>query len=302
MIDCGGNENESPRLNVIAAGNSTVLSIVPDKGVSAMADCVPPDAEATEVQTVTGGSNSARCESRRVAAAKKKAARYHDEPTLNQAMACIRWERWLEAILEELSSLSEHGVFELRELPAGYKPIQGKWVLKIKRGAQGKIEGFKARYVAKGCEQIYGIDFFETGSPVGSYAMLCALLSICVVWDLETKHIDIKCARLNDVLEQEVYVVQPQIFHDCTRRVWKSKKALYCLKQAEREWHKALAKPLSELGFDRCHSDHALFVSKVGRCFIFLWVDHLLIFSEKQVCKLFLMKSSRSLKHVISRN
>ena len=59
------------------------------------------------------------------------------------------------------------------------------------------------------------------------------------------------------------------------------KKALYGLKQAAREWHKALVELLSETGFDRCHSDLALFVSKVGRCFIFLWVDDLLIFSEK---------------------
>ena len=40
---------------------------------------------------------------------------------------------------------------------------------------------------------------------------------------------------------------------------------------------------MSEIGFDRCHSDPALFVSKVGRCFIFRWVDDLLIFSEKKL-------------------
>ena len=45
--------------------------------------------------------------------------------------------------------------------------------------------------------------------------------------------------------------------------------------------HIALAKWLSDLGFERCASDPALYVSKVGRCFIFLWVDDLLIFSAK---------------------
>ena len=110
-----------------------------------------------------------------------------------------------------------------------------------------------------------------------------ALLSICVVRDLETKHIDIKCAILNGVLHQDVYIVQPPMFHDETRRVWKLKKALYGLKQAAREWHKALVELLSEIGFDRCHSDPALFVSRVGKCFIFLWVDDLLIFSEKEL-------------------
>ena len=42
-------------------------------------------------------------------------------------------------------------------------------------------------------EQVYGVDFFETWAPVGRYATLGALLSICVIWDLETKRIDIKC-------------------------------------------------------------------------------------------------------------
>ena len=131
-------------------------------------------------------------------------------------MACIHRERWLEAMLDELRSLSEHGVFELCELPAGCRPLPAKWVLKIKRGAQGKIERFKARYVATGFEQVCGSDFFETWAPVGRYATLRALLSICVVWDLETKHIDIKCAFLNGVLHQDVYIVQPPMFHDGT--------------------------------------------------------------------------------------
>ena len=99
---------------------------------------------------------------------------------------------------------------------------------------------------------------FETWAPVGGYATLRALLSICAVWDLETKHIDSKCAFLKGVLHFDVYIVQLPIFHDGTRRVWKLKQALYGLKQAPREWHKALVELLSEIGFERCHSDPAL--------------------------------------------
>ena len=121
------------------------------------------------------------------------------------------------------------------------------------------IERFNGRYVAKGFEQVYGVDFFETWAPVGRYATLRALLYICIVWDLETKHIDIKCAFLNGVLHQDI--MEPPMFYDGTRRVWKLKKAVYGLKQAAREWHKALVELLSELGFDRCHSGPALFGS-----------------------------------------
>ena len=56
---------------------------------------------------VTDEVAEARRESRRVAAARRNAARVRDDPTLNQAMACIHRERWLEAMLDELYSLSE---------------------------------------------------------------------------------------------------------------------------------------------------------------------------------------------------
>ena len=49
-------------------------------------------------------------------------ARVEEDSMLNEAMACIHRERWLEAMLDELHSLSEHGVFELCELPAGQRP------------------------------------------------------------------------------------------------------------------------------------------------------------------------------------
>ena len=54
---------------------------------------VSPVAEEAEVQTVTGEVAEARNESCRVAAARKNAARVRDDPTLNQAIACISRER-----------------------------------------------------------------------------------------------------------------------------------------------------------------------------------------------------------------
>ena len=104
--------------------------------------------------------------------------------------------------------MSEHGVFELFELPAGHSACM--WVrriLTIKCGAQGEIERFKARYVSNGFEQMYGFDFFETWAAVGRSATLRTLLSTCVVWDLETKHVDSKCAFLNGELWQEMYML-----------------------------------------------------------------------------------------------
>ena len=119
-------------------------------------------------------------ESRRVAAARKKAAAYSDEPSLKEVMNSIHKDKWLEAMRDELASLTENGVYELVTLPMSAAALSGKWVLKIKRGAQGEIERFKARHVVRGFEQVLGMDFNETWAPVGHYTTLRCLLVTCV--------------------------------------------------------------------------------------------------------------------------
>ena len=109
---CHGNDREDdetmpPGQDENAEGKSTVSVAVDTKGVLAMADSVPPNAETEASQTETGRSKNARRESRRVAASKKKATRVRDEPTLRQPMACIHKESWLEAMLDKLTSLSK---------------------------------------------------------------------------------------------------------------------------------------------------------------------------------------------------
>ena len=74
-----------------------------------------------------------------------------------------------------------------------------------------------------------------------------------------------------------MYAVQPGELGDNSGRVWKLKQALYGLRQAAREWHKVLVIFLHDLDFLRSHSDPALFIRKYGRCFIFIWVDDLLV-------------------------
>ena len=92
--------------------------------------------------------------SRRAAAARTKAAAYSDEPSLKEAMNGIHKDKWLEAMRDELASLTENGVYGLVTLPVSAAALSGKWVLKIKRGAQGEIERCKARYVVRGFEQV----------------------------------------------------------------------------------------------------------------------------------------------------
>ena len=49
----------------------------------------------------------------------------------------------------EYESLMENDTSELVDLPEGQKPIELKWIFKVKRGSDGDIKRYKARLVAR---------------------------------------------------------------------------------------------------------------------------------------------------------
>jgi hypothetical protein len=66
-----------------------------------------------------------------------------------------------------------------------------------------------------------------------------------------------KIAFLNGVIEEEVYIEQPQGFelHSRETHVYRLKKALYGLKQAPRAWYARIDSYLTRLGFSKSHVD-----------------------------------------------
>jgi len=89
-------------------------------------------------------------------------------------------ENWLEAMKEEMHSLSALGTWTYVEVTdkEKKKALPVKWVYKIKLNEIGEIDRFKARLVAKGFRQIYGIDYTEVYAPVSKHTTL-ALLTCC---------------------------------------------------------------------------------------------------------------------------
>ena len=96
-------------------------------GMLAAVNCGTPEAEQAAQVMVTPceAVKTAGAESRRVAAARKQAAAYSDEPSLKEATNSIHRDKWLEAMQDELASLTENGVYELVSLPVG--AVAFKW-------------------------------------------------------------------------------------------------------------------------------------------------------------------------------
>ncbi|CAI7888337.1 unnamed protein product [Closterium sp. NIES-54] len=84
--------------------------------------------------------------------------------TLKEALESSDAEEWKKAMESELKSIEENGTWELVELPEGCKAITSKWLFKIKSNADGKIEHYKSRLVAKGYQQKEKPEGFDDGS------------------------------------------------------------------------------------------------------------------------------------------
>ncbi|PKI66026.1 hypothetical protein CRG98_013611 [Punica granatum] len=96
---------------------------------------------------------------------------------------CGPWQtrlypRWRAAMIEEIHALEENGTWCL-SFPPGKRPIDCKWIFKVKCRADGSIEQYKARLVTKGFTQIEGIDFSKTFALVARLATVrCSGLGI----------------------------------------------------------------------------------------------------------------------------
>jgi len=112
-----------------------------------------------------------------------------------------------------------------------------KWVFRNKLDESGVITRNKARLVAKGYNQEEGIDYGETFAPVARLEAVRLLLVFAYMSGFKLFQMDVKCAFLNEIINEEVYVEQPPGFedHQHPNHVYKLKKALYGLKQAPRQ-------------------------------------------------------------------
>jgi hypothetical protein len=195
--------------------------------------------------------------------------------------------KWKEDMVEEHQSIMKNEVWEIVPRPKERSVVTSKWVYKIKHAADGSMDKYKARFVARGFSQKEGEDYDETFAPVARYTSIRAIISLVTSMGWNLHQMNVKTSFLNGAIEEEVYIEQPQGFevHSRDTHVCRLKKDLYGLKQAPRAWYARMDSYLTRLGFSKSHADPNLYYKVVDNTpvILLLYVDDLFITGEESL-------------------
>ncbi|GMI77806.1 hypothetical protein HRI_001449800 [Hibiscus trionum] len=190
-----------------------------------------------------------------------------------------RSPKWKKAMEEEIEALNNNQTWDLVPKPKDVMPISCKWVYKVKTRPDNSIERYKARLVARGFSQQYGIDYEETFSPVAKITTVRVLLALAANKSWKLWQMDVKNAFLHGELDKDIYMEQPRGFESKSHpeHVCKLKKALYGLKQAPRAWYGKIGDYYEETERTRKNLSIRFHMKELGELkhFLGLEVEHM---------------------------
>lgn len=190
---------------------------------------------------------------------------------------------WREAMDDEFNSLIERETWEVVDRPKDRKVVSSKWVFDLKTNELGQVVRAKARFVARGFSQVPGVDFTESYAPVSDPAVMRLCMAYAAKKGLAMKSIDFKCAFLNGILQEEIYLEQPRGYSvgDPKKKVLMLKKAIYGLVQAALEWRRVLVETLRRLSFEPMTTDPASFIRKNDGVLMNTHVDDVTLYGKE---------------------
>lgn len=204
--------------------------------------------------------------------------------TLREAKLSPWWPQYKRGTEEEIAGLERNQTWDLvpiSDVPKGKNIIRGKFVFDDKRGQDGKVIRFKARFVAMGFTQKPGVDYAETFAGVvisKTFRIMLVILNEDPTFEMQ--HWDVKLAFTKAPIEEELYMYQPEDFErneGSSLSVCRLKKSLYGLKQSAHNWQQFVRNIFAELGFAVLQTDSCLYFLRRGDawCLVATHVDDL---------------------------
>jgi hypothetical protein len=199
--------------------------------------------------------------------------------------------------IPEIQNLTNAGIFSyhhISTLPAQAKLLNAIWSYKRKRTRCGILRKHKARICTDGSKQQYGVDYWDTYTPVVSWSTVRMLLTLSSIHKWHSRQIDFAQAFTQPPIKEDVFMKIPQGWHIVdgtlqqhldprhrnTSHYIKLEKSLYGNKRAAHTWFHHLEPGLLQLGFKASEVDPCLFFKH--DCIIALYVDDCLIFSPSE--------------------
>jgi hypothetical protein len=180
---------------------------------------------------------------------------------------------WQSAIEEEIQSLVANGTWKEEKAPKGSNLVSTKWVFTIKTNADGSLERYKARLVARGFSQVYGEDYTDTFAPTVRTDTLRIFFAMVAANDLECRTYDIKNAFTESSLKERIFLSAPKGVPVTPGYVLRVLRSLYGLKQSARDWNMLCKSELKKLGFRQSLADPCLFTHAERQIVLLVYVD-----------------------------
>jgi hypothetical protein len=181
----------------------------------------------------------------------------------------------------------KNDLWEVVSKPKNKDVVSSKWIYKIKHATNGSIEIHKVRFAAHGFSQKEGIEYEETFALVARYSSIRTIIALATKMKWKLHHMDVKTTFLNGVLEEELYIEEPQGFEVeyIKTHVCRLKKYMYRLKQDPKAWYGRINSFVTSLGFtkSKVHPNLYFKVMNDQPIIFLLYVDELFLTGEEKL-------------------
>ena len=184
----------------------------------------------------------------------------------------------------EIEALEHNDTWEVVRKPRDAKLLHSKWVYKLKMHADGTIERYKARLVARCDEQVYGVDYTYTFSAVMEMISGKVILAVSRIWGVPVRHGDVPSAYVKAEKEEDLEIllhipqgidIDAELLEklgvkDKRHLALRLKKGLYGLKPSGSLWKLMLHDILKSLGFIRVTRTDAYTLKRMS--WVYTWM------------------------------
>ena len=205
-----------------------------------------------------------------------------DTMCMHEALQAPDAPNFMKAMQDEVSSHEERGHWKkwaASDLPKDTKVLDSVWSMKRKRRQQfGKVCKYKSRLNIHGGQQEYGVNYWDTHSPVVSWPSIRLFLTFALLHNWHTKSIDWILAYPHADVECDLYMKMPPGFEDDGKHVLKIVKNIYGQKQAGRVFNQFVDEALQDLKFKPSEHDPCVYYKR--NMVLMLYVDNCMIIAK----------------------